>query len=98
MEIQVNEMHMTSNFKNEWKVFREPVKTLGELQEALDISGDFIWLRVVNFIYRNTIRYISERCDDLPDDTKIELIGARYTKDGAIAIVRIIQEKYRRPY
>ena len=105
MEMQVQEMHVTSSFKNEWKVFREPVKTLDELQEALDISSDFIWLRVVNVMYGNTIKYVSVKCDELSDDTKIELIGAQVTKDGAIAIVRIIPEervtkksKYRRPY
>ena len=98
-------MHVTPNFKKEWKVFKEPVKTLDELQEALDISSDFIWLRVVNVMYGNTLKYVSVKCDDLSDDTKIELIGAQVTKDGAIAIVRIIPEKrvtkkskYRRPY
>ena len=106
MEMRVDEMHVTPNFKNEWKIFREPVKTLDDLQEALDISSDSIWLRVVNVMYGNTIKYVPLKCDELSDDTKIELIGAQVTKDGAIAIVRIIipekrvtkKSKYRRPY
>ena len=103
--MKLQEMHITSNFKNEWKGFREPVKTLDELQEALGISSDFIWLRVVKVMYGNIIKYVYVKCNDLSEDTKIELIGAQVTKDGAIAIVRIIPEervtktsKYRRPY
>ena len=83
-------MHVTPNFKKEWKVFKEPVKTLDELQEALDVSSDFITLYIVKSIsVDGVLEYTPVKCDTLDDETRIYLWGAKFTQDGAIAIVKL---------
>ena len=86
-------MHVTPNFKHEWKVFKEPVKTLDELQEALDVSSDFITLYIVKSIDADGIlEYDVVKCDSLDDSTHINLWGAKFTQDGVIAIVRLLAD------
>ena len=87
-------MHVTPNFKKEWKVFKEPVKTLDELQEALDVSSDFITLYIVKSIDADGIlEYDVAKCDSLDDSTRINLWGAKFTQDGATAIVRLLEDR-----
>ena len=99
-------LKLDHNSKQEWKLFRDEVHTIDELQEALDVSSDFITLYVVNSVDTDgLIDYRVVRCSTLDDETVIDLWGAKFTGQGAIAIVRIIPEKrvtkkskYRRPY
>lgn len=86
-------MHVTPNFKKEWKVFKEPVKTLDELQEALDVSSDFITLYIVESVsVDGVLEYNSVKCDTLDDETHIDLLGAKFTQDGVIAIVKLLAD------
>lgn len=85
-------MEMKFN-RNEWGNFKKPVKTLEELQEALDMGSPFITLYEVLSIHDGIIIYRSVPSDTFPDETGIELLGVQETSDGATAIVRILGDE-----
>lgn len=98
-------LKLDHNSKQEWKLFHDEVNTIDELQEALDVSSDFITLYVVNSVDPDgVIDYRIVKCDTLDDKTIIDLWGVKFTGEGVTAIVRILSShivpshKHRRPY
>ena len=84
------------NFKTVWKQWEEPVKTLEELQEALDLSDEYITIWVVKSVDENGIlTYTEQKFEDLKPDTRINLWGVRFEFDEfspATAIVRLLAD------
>ena len=84
------------NFKTIWKQWEEPVKTLEELQEALDLVDECITIWVVKSVDENGIlTYTEQKFEDLEPDTRITLWGVRFESDEfspATAIVRLLAD------
>lgn len=67
------------DFKIVWKQWADPVETLEELQEALDLSDEYITLWVVKSISKDGIvEYTEQNFESLPLDTKIKLYGVQF--------------------
>lgn len=90
------------DFKTLWKQWEEPVKTLEELQEALDLSDEYITIWVVKSVNENGIlTYTEQKFEDLEPDTKINLWGVRFESDEfspATAIIQLQGSRYETRY
>ena len=89
---------LTENFKYDWRSWKEPVKTLEDLQEALDMTEDCITLWVVQSVDENGVMTYEERkFEDLELSTRINLWGVRFEVPNdefspATAVVRILAD------
>lgn len=87
---------MTNEFKNEWKKWEEPITTLEELQETLDMVEDAITLWVVKDISTDGIlTYDEQKFESLPLNTSIDLMGVKFETPNneftpATAIIKVL--------